>query len=255
MGIQGVALASLFANILMFALAILFLYRKTNFTLNFYKPINGEVGNLLGMAGNLAIRSAAVNTAYFFSSRYASGYGESYIAVQHICMNIWFFTAFFVEGYCNAGNAMGGKLYGQNNKEGLWNLSKLIARNSVLLATGLMLILFIFYFPIGRLFLKDAETLDLFYSVFWMVLLMLPLNAVSFTYDELLKGIGRAAFLRNTLIIATFCGFVPVIMLMDLTGLQLHAIWIAFLFWMSFRAARLSYYYNKHYRFKKVEEL
>jgi putative MATE family efflux protein len=248
MGIKGVALASLTSQLLMFTMAVFYLYWKTRFNLNFLKPIHTEVNSLLGMSGNLIIRSAAVNTAYFFSTRFASGYGESYIAVQHICMNIWFFSAFFIEGYCNAGNALSGKFNGQNNRPALWNLSKIISMNSLKLATGLMLILFIGYYFIGQLFFKDEFVRSIFFEVFWIVLLTLPLMAIAFTYDEMLKGIGKMAYLRNTLLIATLLGFVPTIYLMDFIGFKTHAIWIAFICWMSFRAIRLSGYFNRYYR-------
>lgn len=252
MGIKGVALASLIANLMMFFMAILFLYKKTKFTLNFLHPIHSEVNGLLGMSGNLIIRSAAVNTAYFFSSRFASGYGESYIAVQHICMNIWFFSAFFIEGYCNAGNALAGKFNGQNNRMALWNLSKVINKNSLKLALGLMAILFLGYYFIGKLFFKDESVVALFYEVFWMVLLTLPLMAIAFTYDELLKGMGKMAYLRNTLLLATFIGFVPVIYWMDSMDLKIHSIWTAFICWMSFRAIRLSSHFNANYHYEKT---
>jgi len=252
MGIKGVALASLFSQLLMFAMAVIYLYRKTKFNLNFLKPIHTEVNGLLGMSGNLIIRSAAVNTAYFFSSRFASGYGESYIAVQHICMNIWFFSAFFIEGYCNAGNALAGKFLGQNDHLSLWNLSKVISKNSVKLSLGLMAVLFLGYYFIGRLFFKDDEVVILFYQVFWMVLLTLPLMAIAFTYDELLKGVGKMSYLRNTLLMATFLGFVPIIYLMDSLDLKMHSIWIAFICWMSFRAIRLSSFFNANYSIEKT---
>ncbi len=252
MGIKGVAYASLFSQLLMFGLAILFLYQRTKFNLNFIQPINKEVNNLLGLAGNLIIRSIAVNTAYFFSSRYASGYGESFIAVQHICMNVWFFSAFFIEGYCNAGNVMGGKFYGQKNHEALWELSKFISKNAFKIAIGLMLFLFALYYLIGQLFFGGSPTINLFYSVFWMVLITLPINAIAFTYDELLKGIGKAAFLRNTLIMATFLAFVPSIILLDFLDIHLFGVWISFIIWMSFRAIRLRHFFNKTYDFKKL---
>lgn len=250
LGLKGVALASLIAQLFMFGIAIIFLYKKTRFSLNFMKPINLEVNNLLGMSGNLIIRSLAVNTAYFFSNMFASHYGESQIAVQGIFMNIWLFSAFFIEGYCNAGNALAGKLYGMNDRNGLWELSVFINKNALRLAFGLMLVLFAGYYFIGRLFLDDENTLTIFYSTFWLVLITLPLNAVAFTYDEIFKGIGKAAFLRNVLLFATFLVFVPLIWTFDLFGLEMFSVWMAFNGWMGFRAIRLSSYFKQHYRIK-----
>lgn len=248
MGIKGVAFASITAQLLMFTLAIIFLYVKTPFNLNFVSSINKEVGGMLQLAGNFIIRSIAVNTAYFFMTRLASGYGESYIAVQHICINIWFFSAFFIEGYCNAGNVLAGKYRGQEDYKGIWDLSTFIRKNAIKLALGLMLFLALLYPFIGSFFVDKKETIEIFNSVFWMVLLTLPLNAIAFSYDELFKGLGKGKYLRNTLLMATFLCFLPLIFLFDSLDFKIHAIWTAFIGWMAFRGIRLRYLFHKKYK-------
>jgi MATE family multidrug resistance protein len=73
---------------------------------------------------------------------------------------------------------------------------------------------------------------------------------VAFTYDEIFKGIGKAAFLRNVLLFATFLVFVPLIWTFDLLGLEMFSVWMAFNCWMGFRAIRLSSYFKKQYKIK-----
>ncbi len=52
-------------------------------------------------------------------------------------------------------------------------------------------------------------------------------------------------YLRNVLLIATFVGFVPVLLLADYFHLELYGIWIAFTVWMLFRAGILLFKFEK----------
>lgn len=247
MGVRGVALASLISQVVMFLLSFWVLFKKTPFRFKLEFMLHPEVFTLLKMALNLVVRSIAVNTCYLVSSSVSASYGEDYIAVQGIFMNIWLFSAFFVEGYCIAGNALAGKYYGEGNMDKLSVLSKYMLRNSVLLGVYLALFCFATYWFIGQLFLETDSTLTIFYSTFWLVILVMPLNAYAFTYDELLKGIGSVRYIRNTIILATTTGFIPTIFLFHYMGFKLHSVWIAFCVWMIFRGTRLMRYFNVTY--------
>lgn len=249
MGIEGVAFASLCAQLVMFVMAIFFLYKKAGYSLNFMFPVNQEVYWLLRLTGNLIIRSLAVQTAYFFSGRIAAGCGPHYLNVHGVFWNIWLFSAFFIEGYCSAGNALAGKFYGEKNPEMLWRLSKFMIKRTIAIGVGLTLIYFITYRWIGHLFLTNSTELEIFYSAFWLVALVQPFNAFAFTYDELLKGIGEMKYIRNTLIIATFIGFVPVIHFLDFMEWHLLSVWSAFIVWMSIRGGRLMLYFNRNFSY------
>jgi Na+-driven multidrug efflux pump len=98
---------------------------------------------------------------------------------------------------------------------------------------------FVFYIPIGKLFTRESEVLQLFYNVFWIVLLMQPINAVAFVFDGIFKGMAEAVILRNSLLIATFLGFIPTLLIGDYFDLKLNAIWIAFTVWMILRGGIL----------------
>ena len=111
---------------------------------------------------------------------------------------------------------------------------------------------FAFYDAIGLLFTKDQQVLSLFYSIFWIVIIMQPVNAVAFVFDGIFKGLAEAVLLRNTLLAATFLGFIPVLLLGDHFDLQLYAIWIAFFVWMLMRGGILLVVFKKRYLPKSV---
>ena len=129
----------------------------------------------------------------------------------------------------------------------LWHLSIDISKYAVLVALGLMGLCAVFYSEIGLLFSKEPAVLLLFSSVFWIVLLMQPINAIAFMFDGIFKGLGEAKFLRNLLLGATFLAFTPALLLGDYFGLELTAISIAFFIWMLVRGGALVHKFRKKY--------
>jgi MATE family multidrug resistance protein len=251
MGVSGAAWASVIAQGVMAALALVLLLKKTPFNLKLSFPFNKEIRNILSISFNLFIRATALNVALYLANSYATKYGDTYIAAQTIAFQIWLFFAFFIDGYASVGNIVSGKLLGEKNYKKMWLLSIKLSKYSIFVAFGLMTVCLLFYNPIGRLFSQDLDVLDAFYGVFWIVLLMQPINAVAFVFDGIFKGLAEAVILRNLLLFATFLGFLPVLLIGDYFDLKLHAIWIAFTVWMLLRAGILVVKFRSKYLFKK----
>ena len=237
--LKGAAIASLFAQAVMLLMALYYFFKKTPFHLKISFKINPLLKPLIIMSLNLFLRTLSLNIAIYVANAYATGYGNNYIAAQSILMNIWLFFSFFIDGFANAANAIGGKLFGEKNFKSLWHLSIDISKYSIVVAIILIIICSIGYKFIGTIFNKDAEVLALFYDVFWIVLIMQPINALAFVFDGIFKGLGEAKFLRNVLLIATFLGFIPTVLISDYFGLNLYGIWIAFFVWMLIRSSSL----------------
>jgi len=247
MHITGAAIASLFAQLVMLLMALYYFYRKTPFNLKISFTINPLLKPLIKMSLNLFLRTLSLNIAIYVANAFATSYGNNQIAAQSILMNIWLFFSFFIDGFANAGNAIGGKLLGEKNFKSLWILSKDISKYAIVVALILILVCASLYKPIGLIFNKDQDVLNLFYQVFWIVLLMQPVNALAFVFDGIFKGLGEAVFLRNILLIATFVGFIPTVFITDYFGLELYGIWIAFFVWMLIRSITLIFKFRLSY--------
>ncbi len=245
MNVEGAAWASIIAQGVMALLAFILVLKKTPFSFRLRFPFNIEIKRLLSLSFNLIIRTISLNIALYMANAYATKYGAHYIAAQTIAFQIWLFFAFFIDGYSSVGNIMSGKLLGQKNYVQIWNLSKQLNTYTIVISLILGVICFSFYSPIGRLFSKDPEVLSLFSSIFWIVILMQPINAITFVFDGIFKGLAEAVTLRNTLLAATFLGFVPSLLLGDYFDLKLYAIWIAFTVWMILRGGILLVIFNK----------
>lgn len=252
MNVKGAAWASVISQAVMALLAFIFLLKKTPFNLKIKFPFNKEIKNLLAISFNLIIRAIALNVALYLANSYATKYGDNYIAAQTIAFQIWLFFAFFIDGYASVGNIVSGKLLGERNYETMWKLSVKLSRYSIIIAIMLSVICGVFYKEIGLLFSKDELVLQSFYNIFWIVLLMQPINAIAFVFDGIFKGLAEAVTLRNLLLIATFLGFVPVLLIGDYFNLKLYAIWMAFTVWMLLRAGILVIKFRKKYLHKNM---
>ena len=245
--LDGAAWASLIAQGVMAIMAFVLLYTKTDISLELQLPLNPELARLIGMSLNLFVRAIALNTALILAVREATDLGPKYIGAHTIAINLWLFSAFFIDGYSAAGNIMGGRLLGAKDYKGLWVLVRKIGLYGILVSAVLMLSAFIFYRPIGSVFSNESIVLNTFYAVFFIVILGLPINAVAFVLDGLFKGLGEMKYLRNTLLVATFLGFIPVLYLGRYLDWKLYGIWIAFTVWMLVRGGALVWKFRKKF--------
>ncbi|WP_400071082.1 MATE family efflux transporter [Zobellia russellii] len=248
MYLEGAAWASLLAQAIMAIMAFVLLVMKTDISLRLKLPVHQELGRLVVMSLNLFVRALALNTALILAVREATELGPKFIGAHTIAVNIWLFSAFFIDGYAAAGNIMGGRLLGSKDYNGLWKLAKKIMLYGLLVSVILVVAGFLFYKPIGLLFSKETVVLNAFYAVFFIVILGLPMNTVAFIFDGMFKGMGEMKYLRNTLLAATFLGFVPMLFLGKYLDWGLYGIWIAFTVWMAIRGGALVVKFVRKFR-------
>lgn len=245
MGVKGAAWASVYSQLLMVVLCGVFYLRKTPFNFKIDIKISPFFKEMLQIFFNMFVRTMVLNLVFLISNRYANSYGSSSLAAYTIAYNIWIFSAFFIDGYSNAGNALAGKFMGEKNKMKLQLLGKNLLKINIKIAIILMTIYTILYPYIGKFFNPEENVNIIFKSIFWMVIIAQPFNSIAFTFDGIFKGLGRAVDLRNTLIIGTFFFFIPTIYFLDLFIPELITIWIALTLWMIYRGMSLLIKFNK----------
>lgn len=245
--IKGAAYASLIAQVFMALFSAYLLLTKTSIPLRFSFPLNPQIKNFAFMILNLFIRTLALNITLYFATKYATGYGKSYIAAYTIAINLWFLGAFIIDGYASAGNILSGKLFGQKNYDQLIKLSNRLIKYGIYLGISVAIIGCILYYPIGRIFTDESNVLNQFYSVFWIILAMQPLCALAFIFDGIFKGLGKMKALRNVLLLSTFLVFIPILFIVDYFDLKLHGIFIAFTFWIIARGLPLIIIFRKQF--------
>lgn len=247
MHVEGAAWASLISQIVMAILAVILLIYKTETSLKLATKIHPEMYRLLLMSGNLILRAISLNIALFMAVRTATALGDQFVAAHAIAINIWLFTAFFIDGYAAAGNIYGGRLKGANNYVELTILVKKVVLYGTLASAILMVTGWIFYQQLGALFSNDPQVLAAFYGVFYLVILVQPTNAVAFVLDGVFKGLGEMKYLRNLLFLATFVGFLPTLFIGQYFNLKLVGIWAAIGVWLVFRSVGMYLKFRNKY--------
>lgn len=248
MYLEGAAWASLIAQGVMALMSFILLITKTNISLKLTFPVHQELGRLVVMSLNLFVRALALNITLLLAVREAVALGDQYIGAHTIAINLWLFAAFFVDGYASAGNILGGRLLGAKNYDGIWSLAKKIVAYGVAVSVVLMVFSVIFYRPLGRLFSNEIVVLEVFYAIFFILIITLPMNTVAFVLDGLFKGLGEMKYLRNVLLFATLLGFVPMLFMGKYLDWNIYGIWIAISVWMFIRGAALVWKFRRKFR-------
>lgn len=248
MNIEGAAWASLISQFVMAALALFFILKKTNVSLKpRLKKLHPEMKRLIPMSLNLFLRATALNVALILATRQAAALGKEAAAAHAIAINVWLFTAFFIDGYGAAGNILGGKLLGEKNYSALWKLTKRVNTYNFIVALMLVALSLIFYSKIGVIFNKDPLVLTIFEGIFYLVIISLPFNSIAFTMDSIFKGMGEMAYLRNVLLGATLIVFIPLVIVSHYANWGLSGVWIALISWVAYRGFALIIKYRKKY--------
>ena len=239
MNIEGAAYASVASQIVMAITAAVLLIRKTSIRLKVVLPFNKEIPRLIKMVFDLFLRTVALNAALIFAVYRATSYGTDALAAYGIGIQLWFFGAFFIDGYSSAGNILSGRLLGAKEYDTLVKLGNRLINYGFLTGVGLSAVGFLFYNYIGEVFIQDQTVLDRFYEVFWIILIMQPFCSITFIFDGMFKGMGLTGFLRNLLLFATFIVFIPSLILFDKLDLKLHGVWYTFVLWITARGLPL----------------
>lgn len=251
-GIKGLAWASLLSQGVMFVLSVVVMYSCTPFKFLIVRGLHPKFVQSLRMSADLLIRSSLLQAVLYFSFAKAAllgTEGDNTAVATHTLLNqVWSFSTFLFDGYCNAGGLLSGRLYGIGQYQAIRNLVKQLFYIVLAIGIGILIVYFIFYYWIGTILTQDIDILPLFYDNFWIVVLMQPITAIAFLFDGIYKGMGLTKQLRNTFIIATLLGFFPAYYItQNLLGWGLSGIWIAFYVWMVFRGGVLFLHYLSYF--------
>lgn len=244
MGVEGAALASFIAQIVMFLMTIYFLIFHSKIRLMNTLRINPMFPELLLIAGNLVLRTLTLNIALILTHKFANIYGSVQAATHAVLLNLWLFSAFFLDAFATAANAMAGKFLGAKDK---FSMELNLKRNLLLsfsVSCLLAILVMTFDQSIMGLLIDNKSVWEVYPIVLPLFAICLPINAVAFTLDGVFKGMGKAKFLRNVLFISTLGGFLPVLLIGHYYAPGLQIVWWAIIAWMVLRSAIPFFYFR-----------
>ncbi len=253
-GVKGAALASVFADISGFIVALTMVYLQIkkvgSFDFNrLCKSLNlGSYHKLLSLNADIFIRSLCLQISFLFMTLHGASLGDNTVAANAVLLNLLLLISYALDGIAYYAEAEVGKAYGQKNKT--------LMRDSVTLAwiwSAISAVLFTLLFAIGGKsiieMLTSIEEVRLVAGeyLFWIVLLPL-LSFGSYLFDGVYIGAAKGKVMRNSMIISTFGIFFPVWFVLQDSGN--HALWAAMSSFMLARSLTLTL----HYRYRLRDE-
>jgi MATE family multidrug resistance protein len=192
---------------------------------------------------HLFIRTMALMFTFAFVTAQGARLGGVVLAANAVLMNLQTLTAFALDGFAHAAEALVGKAVGQRDRAALEQSVRLALKWSLKFALGFCL----FYIVAGPLLIRTLtdlpevrETAMRFLP--WLVLS--PLVSVwSFLYDGVYVGATRAREMRDIMVLSTVGIFLPAWFLLQ--GYGNHGLWLAFTLFMASRGIGMHIGYRR----------
>ena len=158
---------------------------------------------------NLFVRTMALIFTFAFVTAQGARLGGLVLAANAVLMNLQNLTAFALDGFAHAAEALVGKAVGQKRRDVLERSVQLALKWSLIFAVAF----FLFYVLIGPTLIRVLTDLPDVRSTamqFLPWLVISPLVSVwSFLYDGVYVGATRSKEMRDLMLISTFAVFLP----------------------------------------------
>lgn len=247
MQVDGVALASVIAEYVGLAVGLGFAARALRERAGHWPFARlfriRAYGAFFAVNTNLFIRTIALTFTYAFVTAQGARLGGLVLAANAILMNLQSLTAFALDGFAHAAEALVGKAVGEKRRDVLEHSVKLALKWSLIFAIGFCL-LYVVIGPVLIRVLTDLPDVRDTAMQFLPWLIVSPVISVwSFLYDGVYVGATRAREMRDIMVFSTFMVFIPSWYLLQ--GFGNHGLWLAFTLFMASRGICMHAWYRR----------
>lgn len=192
------------------------------------KPIKSVpvVLKITAINRDLFLRTVFLLGSLAFATSLVTRCGEISLAAHQVAMQLWLFFSFTVDGFAVTGQALAGDLAGRGRLRALCQYGNLLQRWGAGFGLSFAIVLLASGRWLRPLMLPDPAAQSLLTEVYPLLLLMQPLNGVTFVLDGIHIGRLDTGFLRWQLFIAGPCCFVPVSWWLVQSGYGLYGVWL-----------------------------
>ncbi|NJL37381.1 MAG: MATE family efflux transporter [Leptolyngbyaceae cyanobacterium RM2_2_4] len=188
--------------------------------------------------GDIVIRTFALVSAFALFTNLSSALGTTVLATNTLLLQVVTLTAYFIDGLAFATESFAGIFYGQGASDRL--LTLLWLSGGVSLGLGLVFASGFALFPMPLFSLLTNHT-EVLVQINRFVLWLFPVlgfGAIAYTLDGYFLGLTKGQILRQSTVLATLVGFVPMGAIAWQTQSP-HLLWMALVLLMAVRAITL----------------
>jgi len=247
MKVDGIALASVIAEYTGLAVALVFAakaLRARSGHWPFARLFNARAyAAFFAINAHLFIRTMALMFTFAFITAQGARLGGLVLAANAILINVQHLTAFALDGFAHAAEALVGKAVGEKRRDALERSVQLALKWSLIFAVGFCL-LYMFLGPLLIRVLTDLPDIRSTTLRYLPWLIVSPLVSVwSFLYDGVYVGATRSREMRDIMLFSAFVIFIPAWYLLQ--GLGNHGLWLAFTLFMASRGIGMHIWYRR----------
>ncbi|MCT4587945.1 MAG: MATE family efflux transporter [Carboxylicivirga sp.] len=247
MKVEGVALGSVVANAVGFALSIILFLKKYRFILKEFhlRTVLDKTGLLrfLDVSGDIFLRTLCIIVVFTFFTSKSAGTGNLILAANSALLQFLFLFSYFLDGFAYAAEALVGKYTGGGNISGV----KRATRYLFAWGFAFAILFVVLYAGLGRylllLFTNQNDVIEVAME-FLPWLMILPITGFSsFIWDGVYIGATASRLMRNTMLLATLVFFSLFYLLKG--NLGNHALWLAMNCFMLGRGVFQTFFYKQ----------
>ena len=187
---------------------------------------------------DILIRTFALVSSFALFTNLSSALGAQILAANALLLQIVTLGAYFIDGLAFATESLAGSFHGGGNRQQLAALVKLSGGVSLALGIVFALIFALAPRPLFSLLTSHIQVLEQAERYVWWLLPVLGFGSIAYMLDGYFLGLTAARALRNSSVLATGVGFLPVaIAAWNLQNPQL--LWLALTLFMAARAITL----------------
>lgn len=237
MKIEGVALGTLiaqYAGLFMASLLWLRYYGRLKIAFR-WREIIGKTAmkRFFQVNSDIFFRTLCLVAVTTFFTSTGARQGDVVLAVNTLLMQLFTLFSYIMDGFAYAGEAMTGRYIGARNNTGLQRMIRLLFR----WGWGLSLSFTILYMIGGQDFLRlltnDTTVINAAGSYYYWVLAIPLAGFAAFLWDGILIGATATRLMLYSMLVASGMFFLIYYIFYALMGN--HALWMAFLIYLSLR--------------------
>ncbi len=194
---------------------------------------------MLQLNRDLMVRTFALLLSFALFTNWSSAMGREFLAANTLLLQVVTLTSYFVDGLAFATESFAGQFYSTGEVQQLkallvWGLS-----TSVLLGSAIAICFSLWSQRLFPLMTQHQSVIDLVQAQVWWLLPTLGVGAIAFLLDGYFLGLTQGALLRNSTLLATGVGFLPLGGLAHALGSSM-LLWLALASFMAIRAVTLA---------------
>lgn len=238
-GVEGVALASVFAEYTMATMALVGGLQQIGWRLPSTEWFNDAARRvLLKLNSDMLIRNLALQGCLAFLTLQGARLGETHAAVNAILMQFFVLIALGLDGIAHAVEALVGEASGAKNQRAIVQRTNQGLVWSSFFALAYTLLFWMFGTDIIQLLTQHNDIIEAAFSYLPLMVVLPILAHWCFLYDGVFVGLTRASSMRNSMVFSALIVFFPVWFVTQSLGNV--ALWYALLAFLVARGVTLA---------------